>query len=146
MAKEVFADGEPVDPQKLRSLQEQITKLEGTAGAAFNLISTTVGGSTKEIAFHCQSNVVPIKGVTHTKNGTVSTGIYWDSNVYEKPATISIPMLSSANKNIYNIVVQSGSEFAPILNVYWEDSSGKKAAMPETILHVISVARKKSTS
>ena len=121
---EVFADGEPVDPQKLRNLQAQINEVRATAGNAYNLISTTVNGSTKNYTFHTRSGVAEIKNI---KSGDtereVSCGFTWDSSKYEEPVTVAT--IKYENPGADDIRLAIKGEFEPKIQVYYKDGNTK---------------------
>lgn len=86
---ETFADGEPVDPQKLRNLQSQITEVKATAGAAYNLISTTANGQTTSSVFHTRSGELDFENVKSGSLRTEGLDFAWDSTVYRNPVTVA---------------------------------------------------------
>lgn len=138
----VFADGEPVDPQKLRDLQTQITEIRSTAGSAYNLIATTINGATKNYTYHSQSNYIEF---TNLSSGGAakekSAGIVWDQSKYENPVTVVSPVLDTASADVINVVVKSGTDFAPFISAYYKDSAAKPAALAKLRVNIVSVAK-----
>jgi hypothetical protein len=139
---EVFADGEPVDPQKLRNLQSQINEIRATAGNAYNLISTTVSGNTVNRTFHHRSGFIVMKNLASGKvTGPVSCGFTWDSSKYEEPVTVVTPILESPGTDTWSFSV-SGT-FEPKIYAYYKDSASKPAAFPSITINWVSSARYK---
>jgi hypothetical protein len=139
---ETFADGEPVDPQKLRSLQTQINEIRATAGNAYNLISTTVNGSTVNTTFHHRSGFVELKNLISGKETEISCGFTWDSTKYEDPVTVATPKLESPGADDVRIAIKG--EYEPRIQVYYKDGGGN---LPKSLLRVnwISSAKYKVT-
>jgi hypothetical protein len=132
---DVFADGEPVDPQKLRALQQQVNEIRATAGNAYNLISTTINGSTKNFTFHHRSGFVEFKNLTSGKADgyEISCGFTWDSSKYEDPVTVCTPKLNNPGANDIRVSVQG--EFEPKIQVWYKDGN-TKAPAPFPLLRV----------
>jgi hypothetical protein len=134
---ETFADGEPVDPQKLRNLQSQITEIKATAGAAYNLISTTANGQTTNSVFHTRSGEIDFENV---KSGSLSTqglDFAWDSTVYKNPVTVATAKISDPKTHEVRVAVKGA--FAPVVNIYY---SGKPDPKPLITITWISSAEK----
>ena len=55
---EVFADGEPVDPKKLQSLQNQIDEIKIKSDESYNLSKTTAGDVATLGVLHLRAGVV----------------------------------------------------------------------------------------
>ena len=138
---EVFADGEPVDPQKLRNLQSQINEVRATAGNAYNLISTTVNGSTKNYTFHTRSGVSEIKSVKSGDTREVSCGFTWDSSKYEDPVTVATIQYDSPGSDDIRLAIKG--EFEPRILVYYKDGNSKPAALSLLRINWISSAKYK---
>ena len=136
---EVFADGEPVDPQKLRNLQSQINEVRATAGNAYNLISTTINGNTVNRTFHHRSGTVTFKSLASGKvSGPVSCGFTWDSSKYEDPVTVVTPVLD--NPGIDTWAFSVSGDFEPKIYAYYKDSATKPAAFSVIKVNWISSA------
>lgn len=134
---ETFADGEPVDPQKLRNLQSQITEIKATAGAAYNLISTTANGQTTSSVFHTRSGSIDFENVKSGSLRTEGLDFAWDSTVYKKPVTVATAKIQDPKANEVRIGVKG--EFAPVINIYYE---GKPDTKPLITIYWISSAEK----
>lgn len=128
---QVFADGEPVDPQKLRYLQNQINEVRATAGNAYNLISTTINGNLVNRTYHHRSGTVTFKNLASGKNSTpASCGFTWDSSKYEDPVTVVTPVkddLGSGNDQWIFAVI---GDYEPKVVVYYKDGASKPLAYP----------------
>lgn len=138
---EVFRDGEPVDPQKLRSLQQQITELSATANNAFDLANRTSDGTTETFQYITRAENITFENL---KNGTkYEQGIdlgFIDGDVVYTTAT---PRYSKPE--YYNVNVSiSGSRLSPTINVS-QTNSGKKT-MEKLSVDYISVAKRKIES
>lgn len=134
---ETFADGEPVDPQKLRNLQSQITEIKATSGAAYNLISTTANGQTTNSVFHTRSGDINFENV---KSGTMLTqglDFAWDTSVYKNPITVATAKISDPKANEVRVSVKGA--FAPIICIYY---SGKPDPKSLITVNWISAAEK----
>lgn len=140
---EVFADGEPVDPQKLRNLQSQINEIRATAGNAYNLISTTVNGATKNYTYHHVSGVAEIKGLKSGSENEISCGFTWDSSKYEDPVTVATPKLENPGSDTIKVAIKG--EFEPRIQVYYKDGGTTGAAFPLLRINWISSAKYKVT-
>lgn len=137
---ETFADGEPVDPQKLRSLQEQISEIKATAGAAYNLISTTVNGQTTASVFHTRSGYLDFQNVQSGSVKSEGLDFTWDSTQYKNPITVATVKLSDPKNDEVRVAVKG--EFAPIINFYYYNATNKTKVMPLIRVNWISSAEK----
>ncbi len=138
---EVFRDGEPVDPQKLRSLQQQITELSATANNAFDLANRTSDGTTETFQYITRADNITFENL---KNGTkYDQGIdlgFIDGDVVYTTATARY-----SKPEYYNVNVSiSGSRLSPTINVS-QTNSGKKT-MEKLSVDYISVAKRKVES
>jgi len=134
---ETFADGEPVDPQKLRNLQSQITEIKATAGAAYNLISTTANGQTTNSVFHTRSGEIDFENVKSGSVLTLGLDFAWDSTVYKNPVTVATARISDPKANEVRVGIKG--IFAPIVCIYY---SGKPDPKPLITVNWISSAEK----
>jgi len=131
---EVFADGEPVDPQKLRGLQQQVNEIRATAGNAYNLISTTINGATRNFTFHHRSGVVEFKNMASGAEAKpASCGFTWDSSKYEDPVTVCTPKLDNPGANDIRVSVKG--DFSPEIQAWYKDGNAKTPA-PFPLLRV----------
>ena len=117
-----FADGEPVDPQKLRDLQAQISEIKAISGNAYNLISTTVNGVKQESVIHTVSGVIEIENVKSGSEGNVSTGHTWNASDYTDFVTVATPKLQSPKTDEVRVSIKG--EQSPIVHYYFKSSTG----------------------
>lgn len=136
---EVFADGEPVDPQKLRALQSQINEIRATAGNAYNLISTTVNGNTENFTYHHRSGMVSFKNIKSGSSIESSCGFTWDSSKYEDPVTVVTPKLDNPGNDDIRVAIKG--EYEPRIQVYYKDGGKTGAAFPLLNVNFISSAK-----
>lgn len=115
----VFADGEPVDPYKLRKLQDQITEVTAVAGNAYNLISTTVNGNTTSSVFHSRGGTLEFDKIAKDSLNEKSCGFSWDSTLYKRAFTVATPRIGNPKETIVRVSVTSGTGgFSPTVHVY----------------------------
>jgi len=136
---QVFADGEPVDPQKLRSLQSQISEIRATAGNAYNLISTTVNGTTQNYTYHHRSGMISFKNLKSGSTVEQTCGFTWDSSKYEDPVTVITPKLENPGADDIRVAVRG--EYEPRIQVYYKDGGTQNAAKPLLNVNFISSAK-----
>ena len=134
---ETFADGEPVDPQKLRNIQSQITEIKATAGAAYNLISTTANGQTTNSVFHTRSGEIDFENVKSGSLVNLGLDFAWDSTVYKNPVTVATAKIQDPKANEVRVSVKGS--FAPVIYIYYE---GKPSPKPLITINWISSAEK----
>jgi hypothetical protein len=78
---EVFQDGEPVDPQKLRSLQIQIDNISLKASSAYDLSKTTSEDVSVLSVMHLKAGVVEFEnGLTAGFNNSETLDIGWGAD------------------------------------------------------------------
>lgn len=139
---EVFADGEPVDPQKLRNLQAQVNEIRATAGNAYNLISTTINGATRNFTFHHRSGVAEIKNIASgATDREVSCGFTWDASKYEDPVTVAT--IKYENPGADDIRLAIKGDYEPRIQVYYKDGNSKPAPLSSLRINWISSAKYK---
>lgn len=135
---EVFADGEPVDPQKIRALQDQILEVQKQANTAFTLSSRTIESGSQQYVYHTQAGVESfnnVKGSAEPQTGQIE--LAWGSD-YDQVYTVATPRLKNPKLDIR--VTFTGDIRQPTMVVYYNATSDKKI---ETLnVHWVSVARK----
>lgn len=135
---EVFADGEPVDPQKIRALQVQILEVQKQANTAFTLSSRTIDSGSQQYVYHTQAGVESfnnVKGSAEPQTGQIE--LAWGSD-YDQVYTVATPRLKNPKLDIR--VTFTGDIRQPTMVVYYNATSDKKI---ETLnVHWVSVARK----
>lgn len=135
---EVFRDGEPVDPDKLRKLQAQITELKATANNAFDLANRTADGTTETFQYITRADSIEFNNL---KNGTkyeqgTDPGFIDGDIVY----TTATPRYVRPEFYKVNVSV-SGSRLAPTINV--SQTNADKKTMERLVVDYISVAKRK---
>lgn len=125
----VFQDGEPVDPLKLRALQDQITAISKTANDAFNL-GSTLSAQQRQVVFHTKAGVTSFEGgftkgqvrnrVIDVEWGGEYTDVYTVATPrLQDPGKNNIRVSLSGNLRTPTVVVWSGDIFKATLNVHW---------------------------
>lgn len=81
MTTEVFQDGEPVDPDKLRKLQNQINDIKQTAADAYSLSQATANDITVLKVMHVAAGQVKFPtGLTKGSNNKEEIPHQWGAN------------------------------------------------------------------
>lgn len=124
----VFQDGEPVDPLKLRKLQDQITEIGKKAQDAFNL-GSRLESNQQQVVFHVKAGVVTFEGglkAGEVKKETIDAE--WDGSYIDVYTTCTV-RTKSPNLNIRatltdsvrqpSVAVYSDKDFKADLNVHW---------------------------
>lgn len=113
----IFDDGEPIDPLKLQSLQDQIIKLQ--AESALQSIATTgLSSSLSKIIYHSKSGSVD---VSNLKAKIISTPVPIDikwSDDYDASSIKTVVTLRSKRPDLDIRYSLSGTISAPTLLVY----------------------------
>jgi len=135
---EVFRDGEPVDPQKLRNLQQQITDVQAVAGSAFNLANKNSDGTTETFQFITRSDTITFENL---KNGSIlSEAVELGFVQGDLVITVATPRYSKPNFYKVNVSL-SGPRLSPTINV--SQTNVDKKTMEKLVIDYISVGKRK---
>jgi hypothetical protein len=115
MTTEVFQDGEPVDPQKLRSLQNQINEISKTADSAYSLSQTTANSVTILKVMHLAAGQVKFPSLKKGANNRQDIPHQWGAN-YQASYTTATPRIVGS-KSITGWAI-SGQMDSEVLTVY----------------------------
>jgi len=136
---ETFQDGEPADPLKLASLQDQIRELRDLTQKAFNLSDSN---DTEEPVYSVKSGVVTFENV---KSGadpqSEQIDSPWEESKFESVYTTATVRLANPKRNNVRVSL-TGSQFQPIVKVYYEGPA-KDSVINELNVHWVSVAKLK---
>lgn len=135
---EVFRDGEPVDPIKLQSLQDQITEIKATASNALDLANRTSDGTTETYQFITRADSIEFNNL---KNGVrisepIDLGFIEGDLVY----TTATPRYVKPEYYKVNVSI-SGPRLSPTINISQTNSDQK--TMEKVIVDYISVGKRK---
>lgn len=138
---EVFRDGEPVDPTKLRKLQEQITEIKATANNAFDLANRSSDGTTETYQYITRAGSVEFDNL---KNGTKYEQGF-DSGFIDGDVVYTTITPRYVKPDFYKVTCSvSGSRLAPTINV--AQTNSEKKTMEKLVIDYISVAKRKIES
>jgi len=135
---EVFRDGEPVDPVKLRKLQEQITEIKATASNAFDLANRSSDGTTETFQYITRAGSVEFNNL---KNGTKYEQGF-DSGFIDGDIVYTTITPRYVRPDFYRVIFSvSGSRLSPTINVCQTNTD--KKTMERLVVDYISVAKRK---
>jgi hypothetical protein len=121
MAGEVFSDGEPVDPKKLQSLQNQIDAIKLRSDESYDLSKATAGDVSKLAVMHLRAGVVSFtNGIGKGKTGISRTiPLKWEPE-YEAVFVVATPRFQDLSKNnlTYSITGTGTAGGTTTLNVF----------------------------
>ena len=113
----IFNDGEPIDPLKLQSLQDQIIKLQDES-ALQSIATTGLSSSLSKIIYHSKSGSLD---VSNLKAKTISTpapiDIKWSAD-YDSSTIKTVVTLRSKRPDLDIRYSLGGTISAPTLLVY----------------------------
>ena len=97
---ETFADGEPVDPKKLESLQNQIDAIKLRSDESYDLSKATAGDVSKLAVMHLRAGSVSFdNGIGKGKtNLTRNIPLAWEPE-YEAVFVVATPRFQDLSKN-----------------------------------------------
>ena len=134
---EVFSDGEPVDPQKLRSLQEQIDAIRLKSEQSYNLSEQNVKDIKVISIMHLKAGVVTFAaGLKAGLNTAIDIELGWGDGYLaafttvtprlKDPKSSNVRWSLSGDKNITKLHVWSEKDINTAVNFHWV-SGGQKA-------------------
>lgn len=115
MTTEVFADGEPVDPTKLRSLQSQINAIKKTADTSYALSQSTANDITILKVMHIAAGQVKFPSLKKSGINKIDIPHEWGSN-YKASFVVATPRITGS-KAITGWAI-SGPFDSEVLTVY----------------------------
>lgn len=117
---ETFADGEPVDPKKLESLQNQIDAIKLRSDESYDLSKATAGDVSKLAVMHLRAGVVSFdNGIGKGKSTSRTISPAWEPE-YEAVFVVATPRFQDPSKNDlrYSITGTGTAGGTTTLNVY----------------------------
>jgi hypothetical protein len=96
---ETFADGEPVDPKKLESLQNQIDAIKLRSDESYDLSKATAGDVKTLAVMHLRAGVVSFdNGIGVGKSSSRTIQLNWEPE-YESVFVVATPRIQDLSKN-----------------------------------------------
>jgi len=115
MTTEVFQDGEPVDPDKLRGLQNQINAIKKTADSSYALSQSTANDITVLKVMHLAAGQMKFPSLKKGGNNRLEIPHEWGSN-YKASFVVATPRITGS-KSITGWAI-SGKFDSEVLTVY----------------------------
>ena len=133
---EVFADGEPVDPSKLRSLQEQIDDIRLKSEQSYNLSEQNTKDIKQLAVYHLKAGVVTFaQGLKAGLNPAIDIELNWGAEYTTAFVTASPRLKDPESNNIRwslsgswtdtKLHVWSAKDINAAINFHWI-SAGQK--------------------